>query len=110
MLGEARLSGSSAYEDATTPFIRESGFRESGGSGFNLSSRSHSRDRVQPFVVIGVTETFATDGATQIVPELRLTYAREVADSSRALTVTTVKGSNFLVEGVRTDPGSCDSG
>jgi fibronectin-binding autotransporter adhesin len=47
-----------------------------------------------------VSQKFVTDGGAQITPELRLGYAHDVFDS-RLLTVTSVTGAAFPVEGVK---------
>ena len=64
-------------------------------------SGASSIDGLQPYVAASVAQTFGTPEGTQLAPELRLGYGREVLSNSRALTVATIDGSNFLVQGVK---------
>jgi fibronectin-binding autotransporter adhesin len=79
----------------------EGGFAETGADGFNLSSGGHGINSVQPYVALAAAETFVTTAGAEITPEVRLGYARELADNVRMPTVATVSGSAFLVSGVR---------
>src|SRR5581483_9045637 len=81
--------------------LSEGGFAESGAGGFDLSAAGHDSDSVEPYIGLAAAETFVTEGGAEITPELRLGYARELADNRRALTVATVSGAEFPVGGVR---------
>jgi outer membrane autotransporter protein len=79
--------------------LSEGSFAETGAGGLNLASGSRSTDSFQPYVGLAASEKFVSNNGTQITPELRLGYAREVMSHSRLLTVTTVGGFNFPAVG-----------
>jgi outer membrane autotransporter protein len=81
--------------------LYETGFKEAGASGFNLSAGNNDIDSVQPFVGVAASEKYVTAGGTEITPELRLGYSREVASNNRVLTVAAIDGTPFLTRGVR---------
>jgi outer membrane autotransporter protein len=81
--------------------LSEGSFAENGAGGFNLSSGARDTDSLQPYIGIAAAQEFVTDGGMRITPELRLGYARETLSNSRALSVITVGGAIFVVDGVR---------
>jgi outer membrane autotransporter protein len=87
---------------AGLPFLHlhENAFGETGANGLDLSSSVRSTDSLQPYVAVAVAQTFTTPEGARLTPELRLGYSREVLSNSRALTVATLDGSNFAVQGV----------
>jgi fibronectin-binding autotransporter adhesin len=80
--------------------LSEDTFNETGAGGLDLGNSGHGTDSLQPYVGAAVSQKFVTDGGAQITPELRLGYAHDVFDS-RLLTVTSVTGAAFPVEGVK---------
>jgi fibronectin-binding autotransporter adhesin len=80
--------------------LSEDAFSETGASGFDLANSGHGTDSLQPYVGAALAQKFVTDSGSQITPEVRLGYAYEVYDS-RLLTVTSVSGTAFPVEGVK---------
>jgi fibronectin-binding autotransporter adhesin len=81
--------------------LHESGFSETGASGFDLSSGARNTDSLQPFVGMALAQTFITASGGQLATEGRLAYSRETLSNSRALTVAAVDGTDFLVNGVK---------
>jgi fibronectin-binding autotransporter adhesin len=79
----------------------ESSFAETGANGFNLSNRGRGTDSLQPYLATSSWRSFATDQGSIITPEVRLGYTREALSNSRLVTVATVTGANFPVQGVR---------
>ncbi len=78
----------------------EEGFKESGATGFDLTSESGDMDSLRPFVGVSVSREFVTDGGTKLTPQLDLTYSREVLDNGRNAQVL-VGGGAFTVAGVK---------
>ena len=76
------------------------GLIERGAAPFNLSALRIDTDSLRPFVGVGADGTFKTGDGGRIAPELRLVYAREVLDVSRANTITTSLGEVLRVAGV----------
>ena len=81
--------------------LGESGFTETGASGFDLSTAGHGTDSLQPFVELALSQKFVTADGTMTTPELRLGYDREALSGSRTLTVATVSGAFFPVAGIK---------
>jgi outer membrane autotransporter protein len=81
-------------------YLSEDAFSETGASGFDLANAGHGTNSLQPYLGAAVSQKFVTEGGTQIAPELRLGYAHDMFDT-RLLTVTTVSGASFPVEGVK---------
>jgi len=79
----------------------ESIFAETGANGFNLSNGGRKTDSLQPYVAVSSRRSFATDQGSIITPEVRLRYTREALSNSRLVTVATVAGANFPVQGVK---------
>ena len=79
----------------------ESSFAETGANGFNLSNRGRGTDSLQPYFATSSWRSFATDQGSIITPEVRLGYTREALSNSRLVTVATVTGANFPVQGVK---------
>ena len=79
----------------------ESSFAETGANGFNLSNRGRGTDSLQPYLATSSWRSFATDQGSIITPEVRLGYTREALSNSRLVTVATVTGANFPVQGVK---------
>jgi fibronectin-binding autotransporter adhesin len=79
----------------------ESSFAETGANGFNLSNRGRGTDSLQPYLATSSWRSFATDQGSIITPEVGLGYTREALSNSRLVTVATVTGANFPVQGVR---------
>ena len=96
------VNGVTVTPKAGVPFLHldESGFTESGANGLDLSSGARSTDSLQPYVGLSAAQTFVTPEGMQLTPEVRLGYSREVLSNSRALTVATLDGTNFLVQGI----------
>jgi fibronectin-binding autotransporter adhesin len=96
------VNGATVTPKAGVPFLHlhESAFGETGANGLDLSSGPRSTDSLQPYVALSVAQTFGTPAETQVTPELRLGYSYEVLSNSRVLTVGTLDGTNFLVQGV----------
>jgi fibronectin-binding autotransporter adhesin len=96
------VNGATVTPKAGVPFLHlhESAFSETGANGLDLSSGARSTDSLQPYVALSVAQTFGTAEETQLTPELRLGYSREVLSNSRVLTVGTLDATNFLVQGV----------
>ena len=67
-----------------------------------MSAGARDSDSLQPYVGFAVSEQFITAGGTQITPEARLSYSREMLDSGRVLPVNAFDGTPFVVRGVRT--------
>jgi outer membrane autotransporter protein len=82
-------------------YLSEDGFGETGADGFDLSNNGRSTASVQPLVGIDASEMFVAPDGTEITPEVGLAYAHEAADDGRTLTVGTVGGTSFLVQGVK---------
>jgi outer membrane autotransporter protein len=81
--------------------LYETGFKERGADGFNLSAGANDTDSVQPYIGLAAAEKFVTADGTEITPELRLGYSREVASNSRLLSVASVDGTPFVARGVK---------
>jgi outer membrane autotransporter protein len=81
--------------------LYETGFKETGADGFSLSAGANDTDSMQPYIGFAAAEKFVTPDGTEITPELRLGYSREVLDSNRLLTVAASDGTPFLTRGVR---------
>jgi fibronectin-binding autotransporter adhesin len=79
----------------------ESSFAETGANGFNLSNRGRGTDSLQPYFATSSWRSFATDQGSIITPEVRLGYTREALSNSRLVTVATVTGADFPVQGVK---------
>jgi fibronectin-binding autotransporter adhesin len=96
------VSGATLTPKAGLPFLHlhENAFSETGADGLDLSSGARSTNSLQPYVAVSLARTFITSEGAQLTPELRLGYSREVLSNSRALTVATLDGSNFLVQGL----------
>jgi outer membrane autotransporter protein len=81
--------------------LSEGGFAETGADGFDLSSGSRDTNSLQPYVGVAAAQSFVTADGTQITPEVRLGYSREVLSNNRLLTVAATDGTPFLVQGVK---------
>lgn len=81
-------------------YLSQGAFGETGASGADLTNTGYGTNSLQPYVGAALTQKFVTQGGAEIAPELRLGYAHDLFDS-RFLTVTTVSGSAFPVEGVK---------
>lgn len=81
--------------------LGESEFSENGANGLDLASGNRSTDSFQPYLRLAATRTFVTAENSVVAPTLRLGYAREVLSNSRAVNVSAIDGTAFLVEGVK---------
>ncbi len=81
--------------------LTEDGFQETGGAGFDLSSRGHDTDSVQPFLGVAAAEKFLTADGSQITPEIRLGYSREMLNNNRILALAATDGTLFVARGVK---------
>ena len=81
--------------------LTEDGFSETGAAGFDLSSRGHDTDSVQPFLGVAAAEKFLTADGNQITPEIRLGYSREMLNTNRILAVAATDGTLFVARGVK---------
>ena len=97
------ISGVRVTPRAGVQFLNlfESDFAETGANGFNLSNRGRNTDSFQPYVAVSSWRSFVTDEGIAITPEVRLGYSREALSNSRQLTVATVNGTDFPVQGVK---------
>jgi fibronectin-binding autotransporter adhesin len=80
--------------------LTEDGFKETGAGSFDLSSRGNDTDSAQPYLGLAASERFVADG-TEVTPEIRLSYNREVLSNNRVITVAAIDGTAFLVQGVK---------
>jgi fibronectin-binding autotransporter adhesin len=96
------VNGATVTPKAGLPFLylSETVFAETGANGLSLSSGARSTNSLQPYLGLSVEQTFMTPEGAKLTPELRLGYSHEVLSNSRALTVATLDGTNFLVQGV----------
>ena len=81
--------------------LSESGFAETGASGFDLSSMGRSTDSLQPFIRVAATQILRTPDGTEIAPEIRFGYSREVLSNNHAWNVLALDGTPFLALGVK---------
>jgi fibronectin-binding autotransporter adhesin len=81
--------------------LTENGFKETGAGSFDLSSRGNDTDSAQPYLGLAASERFVTADGTEVTPEIRLSYNREVLSNKRVITVAAIDGTAFLVQGVR---------
>jgi outer membrane autotransporter protein len=81
--------------------LGEDGFSETGAGGFDLTNSGQSTDSVQPFVGLGVSQTFVTPDGTQIAPSAHIGYSHELASDNRLLNVGVVSGATFIIQGVK---------
>ena len=97
------LGGLSMMPRAGIQFVNlfEGNFTESGADGFNLANAGRNTDSLQPYVAFSARRSFTGDESTAVTPELRLGYTREALSNNRLLTVATVGGVDFPVQGVR---------
>jgi fibronectin-binding autotransporter adhesin len=87
----------------------EAAFTETGAGGLDLAASNRGTDSLQPYIAAALSQKFITAGGTRIAPELRLGYAYEIFDS-RLLTVTSLSGDAFPVEGVKPTRGQLTAG
>jgi fibronectin-binding autotransporter adhesin len=97
------VSGVSVTPKAGIQFVNlfESNFAETGANGFNLTNQGRNTDSLQPYVAVSGWRHFVSDDGTAITPAVRLGYTREALSNSRQLTVATVSGFDFPVQGVK---------
>jgi len=81
--------------------LAEDGFNETGAGGFDLSSRGNDTDSVQPYLGVAASERFVAADGTEITPEIRLGYNREVLSNNRVITLAAIDGTTFLTQGVK---------
>jgi fibronectin-binding autotransporter adhesin len=81
--------------------LAEDGFTETGAGSFDLSSRGNDTDSAQPYLSLAASERFVADDGTEITPEIRLGYNREVLSNNRVINVTATDGTAFLIQGVK---------
>ena len=81
--------------------LSENGFKETGAGSFDLSSRGNDTDSAQPYLGLAASERFVAADGTEVTPEIRLSYNREVLSNKRVITVAAIDGTPFLVQGVR---------
>jgi fibronectin-binding autotransporter adhesin len=73
--------------------LSETGFSETGASGFNLTAPDHTTDSLQPTLSVSALRTFTTASGVAIVPEMKIAYSRELLSTNRNLVLTTASGS-----------------
>jgi len=81
--------------------LHETAFHETGADAFGLSARTNDTDSLQPFAGVAAAEKFITADGSEITPEARLAYSREVLNNNRVLAVAATDGTPFLARGVR---------
>ena len=81
--------------------LHETRFHETGGNAFGLSASSNDTDSLQPFAAFAAAEKFITPDGSEITPELRLGYSREVLNNNRVLAIAATDATPFLARGVR---------
>jgi len=81
--------------------LTEDGFKETGASGFDLSSRGNDTDSAQPYLGLAASERFVAADGTEVTPEIRLGYNREVLSNNRVITLAAIDGTTFLAQGVK---------
>ena len=81
--------------------LTENGFKETGAGSFDLSSRGNDTDSAQPYLGLAASERFVAADGTEVTPEIRLSYNREVLSNKRVITVAAIDATPFLVQGVR---------
>ena len=79
----------------------QTGFKETGADGSNLSSSGNDADSLQPYLGIAAAEKFITAEGSEITPELRLAYSHEVLNNNNLLAVAAIDGTNFVARGVK---------
>jgi fibronectin-binding autotransporter adhesin len=81
--------------------LHETAFHETGADAFGLSARTNDTDSLQPFAGVAAAEKFITADGSEITPEARLAYSRDVLNNNRVLAVAATDGTPFLARGVR---------
>jgi outer membrane autotransporter protein len=81
--------------------LHETRFHETGANAFDLSAGSNDTDSLQPFAAFAAAEKFITADGSEITPELRLGYSREVLNNNRILAIAATDATPFLARGVR---------
>jgi len=81
--------------------LTEDGFKETGAGGFDVSSRGHDTDSVQPYLGLAAAEKFLTTDGSEVTPEIRLGYSREMLDTSRIITLAAIDGTAFVARGAK---------
>ena len=80
--------------------LSESGFGETGASGFDLATAGSDTDSLRPFIGASAARNFETDDGTRLTPELSANYSHDLLNTGRTINVTTASGSAFTVAGV----------
>jgi outer membrane autotransporter protein len=80
--------------------IFEDGYQEKGAGAFDLTAQSSDTDSLRPQVGAGVSRSFATDNGWHLIPQLDLTYSREMLDNKHDANVV-AGGGSFTVDGLR---------
>jgi outer membrane autotransporter protein len=80
--------------------LDQSGYTETGSSGFDLTSPSSSTDSFQPVASVAAFKPFRTQGGMRIVPEFKISYARELLSVSQTLSLTTPSNSLVPASGI----------
>jgi outer membrane autotransporter protein len=80
--------------------IFEDGYQEKGAGAFDLTAQSSDTDSLRPQVGAGVSRSFATDNGWHLIPQLDVTYSREMLDNKHDANVV-AGGGSFTVDGLR---------
>ena len=73
--------------------LHETAFHETGADAFGLSARTNDTDSIQPFAGVAAAEKFITADGSEITPEARLAYSRDVLNNNRVLAVAATDGT-----------------
>jgi outer membrane autotransporter protein len=76
----------------------ETGFTESGASGFDLSVAKRNSDSLRPFIGASAQKSFVTAGGVRLTPEADLAYSHELFNTPPSLVA--VGGGSFTVAGL----------
>jgi len=82
---------------ARLAYFHANGFGESGAGGQNLNVGTDNIRSLQPYVGVTLDKTFGE--AHPVAAQLRLSYAREVLDANRAISVASQDGTLFTAPG-----------
>ncbi|APD13542.1 hypothetical protein RO07_23895 [Pandoraea pulmonicola] len=80
-------------------YFHANGFEESGAGGQNLRVGTDNTRSLQPFVGVTFDKAFG-DAARPMSVQFRVTYAHELLDAGRAITVASQDGTVFVAPGL----------
>jgi subtilase-type serine protease len=87
----------------------EGSFAEAGAGGADLNGQSHTTSSLQPYIGIAAS-TALTAGSWQINPAFHVTYSYEALDNDRKMTVSSLDGTQFGINGVPVARNTIDTG